>query len=87
MQRLLDREHDPGLVWVDVGGEVADEVVLGQPGEALGVDVKVRQRRTPRCLAQQGTDRLALVKSERGDVDEPDDVGVSVPRAVMIWPP
>jgi hypothetical protein len=35
---------------IDVGGEVVDEVVLGQPGEALLVDVEVRQGRGRRCL-------------------------------------
>jgi hypothetical protein len=43
VQRLLDREHDPGLDRIDIGGEVVDEVVLRQPGEALLVDVEVRQ--------------------------------------------
>ena len=43
MQRLLDREHDPGLDRIVIGGEVVDEVVLRQPGEALLVDVEVRQ--------------------------------------------
>jgi hypothetical protein len=45
VQRLLDREHDLGLDRVDVGREVVDEVVLGQPGEALLVDVEMRQGR------------------------------------------
>jgi hypothetical protein len=40
-----------------------------------GVDVEVRQGGTRRCLAQQGADRLAFVKSERGDVDQANDVG------------
>jgi hypothetical protein len=47
VQRLLDGEHDPGLARVDIGREVIDEVVLGQPGEALGVDLEVGQGRTP----------------------------------------
>jgi hypothetical protein len=75
VQRLLDREHDPGLDRVDVGREVVDEVVLGQPGEAVLVDVEMRQGGTPRCLFQQGADRLALIQPERGDVDQADDVG------------
>jgi hypothetical protein len=87
VQRLLDREHDPGLDRVDVGGEVVDVVVLGEVGEALGVDVEVGQGRGRRSLLQQRADRLALVQSERGDVDQADDIGASVPRAVMIWPP
>ena len=87
MQRLLDREHDLGLDRVDVGGEVVDEVVLGQPGEAALVDVEIRQGRTRRCLVQQGADRLALVQPEPGDVDQANGVGASVPSAVMIWPP
>jgi len=75
VQRLLDGEHDRGLVWVDVGREVVDEVVLGQPGKAVLVDVQMRQGRGRRSLLQQGTDRLALVESERGDVDQADGVG------------
>jgi hypothetical protein len=75
VQRLLDREHDLGLDRVDIGREVVDEVVLGQPGEALGVDVEMRQGGTPRCLVEQGADRLALIESERGDVDQANDVG------------
>jgi len=43
VQRLLDREHDPGLDWIDIGCEVVDEVVLRDPGEAVLVDVEVRQ--------------------------------------------
>jgi hypothetical protein len=35
--------HDPRLGGIDVGGEVADEVVLWQPGEALVVDAEVGQ--------------------------------------------
>ncbi len=87
MQRLLDREHHPGLDRVDIGREVVDEVVLRQPGEALGVDVEVGQGRASRCLVQQGADRLALIQPERGDVDQTNDMGVAVPSAVMIWPP
>jgi hypothetical protein len=33
--------HDPRPDWVNVGREVVHEVVLGQPGEALLVDVQV----------------------------------------------
>src|SRR5215207_4503654 len=43
VQRLLDREHDLGLDRVDLGREVVDEVVLGDPGKAVLVDVKMRQ--------------------------------------------
>ena len=53
VQRLLDRVHDPRLDRVDVGGEVPDEVVLGQPGEALVVDAEVRQRGRRRSLREQ----------------------------------
>jgi hypothetical protein len=87
VQRLLDREHDPGLDRVDVGREVVDEVVLGQPGEAVLVDVEMRQGGTPRYLLQQGADRLALIQPERGDVDQANDVGRVGASAVMIWPP
>ena len=57
VQRLLDREHGPGLDRVGIGGGVVDEVVLGQPGEALLVDVEMRQGRTRRPLLQQGAER------------------------------
>src|SRR4029077_20678115 len=36
-QRLLHGVHHLGLDRVDVGGEVVDEVVFGQPVEAVGV--------------------------------------------------
>ena len=65
VQRLLDREHDPGLDRIDIGRKVVDEVVLWEPGEALLVEVEVRQGGTPRCLVQQGADRLALIQPER----------------------
>ena len=35
VQRLLHREHDLRRDRVNVGGEVVDEVVLGEPGEAM----------------------------------------------------
>jgi hypothetical protein len=57
--------HDPCLHGINVGREVVYEVVLRQPGEALLVNVEVRQRRTQRPLPQQRADRLALIKSER----------------------
>ena len=75
MQRLLDREHDLGLDRVDVGREVVDEVVLGQPGEAVLVDVEMRQAGTQRSLLQQRADRLTLIQPEPGDVDQTNDVG------------
>jgi hypothetical protein len=49
-QGLLHGVHDPGLGRIDVRGEVMNEVVLGQPGEARLVDVEVGQRlRHPAC--------------------------------------
>jgi hypothetical protein len=83
VQRLLDREHDLDLGGVDVGREVVDEVVFGQPGEAVLVDVEMRQGGPARCLVQQGADRFALIQPERGDVDRPTTLGVSVPSAVI----
>ena len=81
MQRLLDREHDPGLDWIDIGCEVVDEVVLRDPGEAVLVDVEVRQGRGRRSLAQQG-DLLALIQPEPGDVDRARPRGVAAsPRS------
>src|SRR5438876_558550 len=35
-QWLLHREHDPGLYWINVCGEVVYEVVLWQPGDVSG---------------------------------------------------
>jgi hypothetical protein len=49
----LHDEHAPGLDGVDVGREVVHEVVLGQPGEALLVDVQVGQCRSGRSPRQQ----------------------------------
>ena len=63
------------LTGIDVGREVVDEVVLGQPGEALLVDVEMRQRGGRRAaLGQQRADRFALVEAEGRDVDQADDV-------------
>jgi hypothetical protein len=44
-QGLLRGVHDPRPDRVDVGREVLDEVVFRQPGESLGIDVQVRERR------------------------------------------
>jgi hypothetical protein len=66
VQRLLDGEHDPGLDRVDIGGEVVDEVVLGQPGETLLVDVEMGQGRTPRCLVEQGPVHVPVPPAESG---------------------
>ena len=63
-----------------------EEVVLRQPGESELVCDHVRKRRRGRRARQEGTDRFALVESERRDEDETDDVRRSAP-AVMIWPP
>jgi hypothetical protein len=60
VQRLLDREHDLGLDGVDVGREVVEEVVLGQPGEAVLVDVEMGQGGTRRWRSYQ-TSRLSGV--------------------------
>ena len=73
-QRLLHGPHHVGVDRVDVGGEVLDEVVLGQPGEALSVDAQVGQCGRRRTLREQRADRLALVETERGDVHQRDDV-------------
>jgi hypothetical protein len=51
---------------VDVGGEVTDEAVLGQPGEGLLVDFEVGQRRGRRPGPEQRAQRLALVAPWRG---------------------
>jgi hypothetical protein len=53
---------------------VGEERVLGNPREALRVDVDARDRRGRRTLLEQRADRLALVEPEAGDVDESDDV-------------
>jgi hypothetical protein len=66
--------HDPRLDRVHVGREVVQEVVFGQPGEALLVDVQVRQCRARGALRQQFADRFALVQAEARDVDQADDV-------------
>src|SRR5260370_24963259 len=53
---------------------VADEVVLGQPAEAVGVGDQVRQRPRRRSLGQQRAERFALIQAERRDVDQAGDV-------------
>jgi hypothetical protein len=58
------------LGWVDVGGEVSEEVVL----EALRVEIDIRHRRGRRTLPWERPDRLTLVEPEARDVDEADDV-------------
>ena len=73
-QRLLHGVHHPGLHRVHVGGEVIDEVVLGQPAEAVRIGEQVRQRRGHWSLRQQPAQRFTLVKAERGDVDQSGDV-------------
>src|ERR1700683_5320011 len=72
--RLLHGIHAPGLDRVDVGREVVYEVVLRQPGEALLVDVQVRQCRGGGSRRQQSADRFALIKPECCDVDQRDNV-------------
>jgi len=44
-QRLLHGVHDLRFDRVDIRGEVTEEIVLGEPGEALGGDIDIRQRR------------------------------------------
>jgi len=48
--------HDPRLDWVDVSREVLDEVVFRQPGESVGVDVQVRERRSRGTRRQERAD-------------------------------
>jgi hypothetical protein len=60
---------------VDIRGEVVHEVILGNPGEALLVDLQVREGRGRGALREQPADRLALIQPERRDVDQADDVG------------
>ena len=73
-QGLLHGVHHPRLGRLDVGGEVVDEVVLGEPAIAARVGEQMRERRRHRPLREQRAERLALVEAERGDVDEADDV-------------
>ena len=73
-QRLLHGVHDLCLDRVDVSGEVVDEIVLWDPSEALAVDDEMRECWGRGSLLQQRADRFALVKSERRDVDQTNDV-------------
>ena len=66
---------------IDVGSEVLHEVVLGQPGETVLIDVAVRQGGTGRCLFQKGADRFALGQRERGD-----DVAAALGRVAVGQP-
>ena|ERR1700722_2635337 len=85
--RLLHGVEHLCLDRVDVAAEMANEVVLGQPAEALLVGGQVRERRGDRSPRQQPAERLALVKAERRDVHQAATLGASEPRAVMTWPP
>src|SRR5207244_13225532 len=58
----------------DVAGEVVDEVVLGQPAEAARGGEQMRERRRHGPLREKRAERLALVETERSDVDEAEDV-------------
>jgi hypothetical protein len=78
--RLLHGVERAGAIGVEVGGEVADEIVLRQPAEALRVDGDVGQRRARGPTAEQRSQRLALVDAEGGDVDQADDVRVRPER-------
>jgi hypothetical protein len=70
----LDGEHDLRLGRSDVRGEVLHKVILGNPGEALRIDVEMRERRRRGSLRQQCPDRLAFVESESGDIDQTGDI-------------
>ena len=71
---LLHGVHHPCARRVDIGGEVVDEVVFGEPAEAARVGEQMGERRRDRSLREKCAERFALVEAERGDVDEPDDV-------------
>jgi hypothetical protein len=53
---------------------MTEEIVLGDPTEALRVDIDIRHPRGRRTLLEQCADRLTLVEPEARDVDEADDV-------------
>jgi hypothetical protein len=74
VERLLNGVHDARFRRIDVGGEVVQKVVLGQPRKASFVDVEVCDRRGRRYLFQQASDRLSFVEPEAGDVHESDGV-------------
>jgi hypothetical protein len=74
VQRLLHGVHDLRLDGLDIGGEVPEEIILGNPAEALRIDIDVRHPGGRRPLREQRADRLTLVEPERRDVDEADDV-------------
>ena len=69
-ERLLHGVHHTRVSGIDIRSEVAHEVVLGQPSEAVVVDAQVGQRWRRRALREERADRLALVETERGDVDQ-----------------
>ena len=62
--------HGPRLGRVNVGREVVHEVILGQPGEALVVDVQVRQCRGRGTLGRQPADGFSLIQAEARHVDQ-----------------
>jgi len=53
---------------------MVDKVLFRQPGEALLVDVQVREGRGRGTLRQQSADRFAFLKTEGRDVDQASDV-------------
>ncbi len=77
-QSLLHGVHDLRLDGVDVGSEVIDEIVLGEPAETLLVGEDVLERWCHGPLGQQRAEGLALVEPEGCDVDQTDDVGCVV---------
>ena len=53
---------------------MADKVLFRQPGEALLVDVQVREGRGRGTLRQKSANRFAFVKAKGRDVDQTSDV-------------
>jgi hypothetical protein len=70
----LRRVHDVGGLGIDVGGEVLQEVVVGEPRQALLVDAEMRDAGRHFGVAEQRADRFTFVEPEPGDVHEPSDV-------------
>jgi len=73
--------HNSCRYGIDVGGEVLEEVVLGQPAEAAGVGEQVRSA----GVGGPGTTAAGIHSwsSRTRDVDQAAELGASALRAVM----
>jgi hypothetical protein len=84
VQGLLDREHDVRRDRLDIAREVVHEIVLGKPGEALRVDVEMRERRSGRTLVSSAPIDSPSSSPNAAMYTRPTTCGASGPSAVTI---